>query len=180
MIISIYNKKGGVGKTSLSFSLAKDLNYFLISNDDSVIEKVYENKAKIIQEPKLIKNCVYDSNILHIIKESDIVIIPLTSDLNSFKKTISTLEEIDTQKVVFVATRSEKEDFEDIKKYLTSKYDFPLFEIKNSRIWSKTFVKKMSALELKNENSINSYIYRNSINGYIDLLNYIKKQGKIK
>ena len=121
-----------------------------------------------------------DTNILHIIKESDIVIIPLTSDLNSFKKTISTLEEIDTQKVVFVATRSEKEDFEDIKKYLTSKYDFPLFEIKNSRIWSKTFVKKMSALELKNENSINSYIYRNSINGYIDLLNYIKKQGKIK
>jgi len=41
MIISIWSKKGGVGKTSLAFSLAKDLKMYLITNDDSLVEMVY-------------------------------------------------------------------------------------------------------------------------------------------
>lgn len=41
MIISVINKKGGVGKTPISFSLAKDLGYELQSNDNSVIETIY-------------------------------------------------------------------------------------------------------------------------------------------
>lgn len=47
MIISIINKKGGVGKTPISFSLAKDLGYYLQSNDNSVIESIYPDMAKI-------------------------------------------------------------------------------------------------------------------------------------
>ncbi|HED0543717.1 TPA: hypothetical protein R4K23_001781, partial [Campylobacter jejuni] len=48
MIISVVNKKGGVGKTPFSFSIAKDLEYFLQSNDNSIIEKIYPEKAKIL------------------------------------------------------------------------------------------------------------------------------------
>lgn len=35
MIISILNKKGGVGKTPFAFSIAKDLSLYLQSNDTS-------------------------------------------------------------------------------------------------------------------------------------------------
>lgn len=181
MVISIYNKKGGVGKTSLSFSLAKDLGYFLISNDDSVIEQVYPNKSKIMREPKLIKNCVYDfggfvdASALKILNISDWVIIPLTSDLNSFKNTVSSLNEIENKNIVFVAMRAEKSDFEEIENYLKDKFHHKIFEIKESRIWSKTFVQKMSVSDIKNENKINSYIYRNSIDGYENLIKFIKK-----
>ncbi|BEK13348.1 hypothetical protein B10927_17870 (plasmid) [Campylobacter jejuni] len=60
MIISVINKKGGVGKTPFAFSVAKDLEYFLQSNDNSIIEKIYPEKAKILPTPKKIDNCVYD------------------------------------------------------------------------------------------------------------------------
>ncbi|EAL5117011.1 hypothetical protein DPU37_07905 [Campylobacter coli] len=60
MIISVVNKKGGVGKTPFAFSVAKDLEYFLQSNDNSIIEKIYPEKAKILPTPKKIDNCVYD------------------------------------------------------------------------------------------------------------------------
>ena len=32
-VITFFNKKGGTGKTSLSYSVAKDLDYPLLSND---------------------------------------------------------------------------------------------------------------------------------------------------
>ncbi|WP_264828631.1 hypothetical protein [Helicobacter suis] len=54
MIISVINKKGGVGKTAFSFSIAKDFGLFLQSNDNSLIEQLYQGKAKISAYPKLI------------------------------------------------------------------------------------------------------------------------------
>jgi cellulose biosynthesis protein BcsQ len=180
MRISVINKKGGVGKTSLAYSIAKDLGLFLISNDDSVIELAYPNMSKIMKEPKLIKDVVYDfggfvdTGVLEIINKSDIVIIPLTSDLNSVKKTASLIKELDTKKIILVANRAEKTDFEEIEKYFKSHYKFPIFEIKNSRIWKKTFEEKMSVTEIKNESKMKQYIYRNSITGYEELIKKIK------
>jgi len=180
MVISVINKKGGVGKTSLAFSLAKDLEYYLISNDDSVIELIYKDMAKIMKEPRLVKNTVYDfggfvdAGVMNVLNNSDYILIPLTSDLNSVKKTNSLLSELDIKKVILVANRAEKEDFREIEEYFKEHYNFPIFEIKNSRIWKKTFEFKKSVSEIKNFTKLNSYIYRNSINGYEQLLNYIK------
>ena len=57
MIVTFFNKKGGVGKTTLAFNVAKDLDFFLLSNDDSVIESIYPNKAKIMSNIKLLGVC---------------------------------------------------------------------------------------------------------------------------
>ncbi|EAL6695120.1 hypothetical protein OL255_002013, partial [Campylobacter coli] len=100
MIISVVNKKGGVGKTPFAFSIAKDLEYFLQSNDNSIIEKIYPEKAKILPTPKKIDNCVYDfggfveKGVLDIIKESNKIIVPCTSNYNSLLRTLETLNEI--------------------------------------------------------------------------------------
>ena len=51
----------------------------------------------------------------------------------------------------------------------------PFFEVKNSRIWAKTLKKRKSVSEIKNESKSNSYVYKNSINGYEDLLKYLKQ-----
>lgn len=61
MIISILNKKGGVGNPPpFAFSITKDLSLYLQSNDTSCIEQIYPNYAVITDSPKLIDNCVYD------------------------------------------------------------------------------------------------------------------------
>ena len=72
--ISILNKKGGVGKTPLAITLAKDLEYYLITNDDSVVEEAYAKYSKIQKEPVLMNECVYDfggfvnDSMLHVIE----------------------------------------------------------------------------------------------------------------
>jgi cellulose biosynthesis protein BcsQ len=133
-----------------------------------------------MNQPKLIENTVYDfggfvdDGVINILNNSDYIIIPLTSDLNSFKKTVSLLREIDNQNIIIVANRAEKTDFEEINNYFKGHFDFPIIEIKNSRIWVKTFKEKKSVYEIRELNRANKYIYRNSINGYLELLTKIK------
>ena len=100
MKISVINKKGGVGKTPLAFSIAKDLGLFLQSNDNSCIEKIYPNMAKIKETVANIDNCVFDfggfvsHGVIEIIKNSNWVIIPCLPDYNSLLRTAETIKEI--------------------------------------------------------------------------------------
>ena len=98
MIISIINKKGGVGKTSFGFSIAKDLELYLQSNDASIIESIYPNMSKISAQPKLIDNCVYDfggfvsAGVLD--TKSDFIIMPYTALYNSILRMSETINEL--------------------------------------------------------------------------------------
>jgi len=125
--ITFLNKKGGVGKTSLAFSVAKDLGFFLISNDDSVIESLYPNKARIMEKVKYIADAdiVYDlggfvdKNAIEIIKNSNIIFIPTLLDINSIKRTINTVAEIKkfNQEIVLIVNNYIPND---LKKYHTA------------------------------------------------------------
>lgn len=104
MIISLINKKGDVGKTSFAFSIAKDLDMYLQSNDASIIETIYPNMAKVLEKPRLIENCVYDfggfasSGVLEIAKNSDYIITPCAPLYNAVLRTIETINELKNSK----------------------------------------------------------------------------------
>ena len=59
-IISIASTKGGVGKTSLAFSLAKDLGYRYATNDMSVVLNKYKNARYYPNKIPLHPDTVYD------------------------------------------------------------------------------------------------------------------------
>ena len=184
MRITVWSKKGGVGKTSLAYNIARDLNYFLLSNDDSIIEIAYPDKSKIMKQPRIIDNCVYDlggfvdNNIKNILNESYLIIIPILNDLNSFKKTLLTLEDIDIKKTIIVANKATKEDFKEIEDFFKKK-NLRVFEIPESRIFKKSFSEKNSINEIVNKSKFNKYTYRNISKKYNELLNFIKSFHKI-
>ena len=185
MVVSVINKKGGVGKTPFAFSIAKDLNLFLQSNDNSIIEKIYPQKAKILPTPKLIDNCVYDfggfveKGILEILQDSDCIIVPCTSNYNALLRTLETLNEIKecSKKIGILVTdyRDEKEK-QLICETLESNFtDLNLFFFKFSKIIENSMSSGASFTELYNENNLTRLSYTNFVNEYQRLLNFIKE-----
>ncbi len=184
MVLSIINKKGGVGKTPISFSLAKDLGYYLQSNDNSVIESIYPDMAKITKTPSLLDNCVYDfggfteSGVLSIIKASDAVLIPCSIDYNSILRTVETIEEIQPYaKALFViVTKTEKiEDFEAVKDAICQHFEgIEFFELRLSKVFKNAIETGLSVTELYNESPLSKNAYKTVYNQYLNVLNMFK------
>lgn len=188
MIISIINKKGGVGKTPFAFSIAKDLDMFLQSNDNSIIESIYPNKSKISKQPSLLDNCVYDfggfveKGIVNILKESDFIIIPCTELYNSILRSIETINEIkaiNKNITLLVTAYKDEKGKEIIKDTITNNtlsLDFYFF--KYSKIIDNAMINALSFTELYNETPLSKKAYKNFFDEYSKLLNTIKNKGR--
>ena len=185
MKIVFWNKKGGVGKTSLAYNVARDLGYFLQSNDDSIIEIAYEGKAKITSNIKVLDNCVYDlggfvdNQANKVIESADLIVIPTVYDLNALRRTLSTIKDVyhinKNAKVVIVANNLEsKTKQEDLAKITDTFKDYKVLEMPHSRIFQNA-IKQGSSVNEITESKINAYRYRNALKAYKKLLTYIKK-----
>ncbi|HIP19671.1 MAG TPA: hypothetical protein EYG70_00940 [Sulfurimonas sp.] len=184
MRISIITLDGGAGKTAIAFALAKDLDYFLISNDDSVIEKAYAGSAKIMKQPKIIDDVVYDfggfvdTGVLDVIKASDLVIVPCINDLNSKMKAIKTINQLKAHNSNFlvVATRLEGDkDFDEVKEALQNVFsDMPVIALRKTKLFKNALEFGQSPLELEAESKQIAYTQRNILAEYKALLKYVK------
>lgn len=186
MKIVFWNKKGGVGKTTLAYTIARDLGYYLLSNDDSIIEIAYPGKAKIIEKLPLIKDDVIydlggfvDMESKDVISAADLIVIPTTADLNAIKRTASTISDVKhvnpSAKILLVANRAKGEEFTELEKHFS---DYRVIEIPESRIFEKALKRKSSVEEIGRENKFFAYTYRKVLAAYEELINTIKKETK--
>ena len=183
MRVSVITTDGGAGKTALSFALAKELNYYLLSNDDSVIEAVYKDMAQITKKLPIIEDVVYDfggfvdAGVLYIIKHSDIVIVPCINDLNSKMKAIKTINELKkyTNRFLVVATRLEtQQDFKEIKSDIQEQFqDIEVLPLRKTKMLKNGLEYGMSPLELIAESKQIAYAGRNFIPEYKEILKYV-------
>lgn len=188
MKIAVINLKGGVGKTPLAFSIAKDLGFYYQSNDNSLVAKIYPEMARISAKLEIIDDCVYDfggfvdHQILAIIKECDFVIVPCIPDWNSIYRTHDTLSQIAEYAVgriiVVCSALENKADLEMIGRYLIENKVVPVeyFYLKFSKIFKNSIGSGKSFLELYNENGLSKNQYGSFIAQYIDILKYIKQK----
>ena len=183
--IAIITLDGGAGKTAVAFALAKDLDYYLISNDDSVIERAYEGRAKIMQQPKVIDEVVYDfggfvdAGVIDVIKACDLVIVPCINDLNSKMKAIKTIKQLQAHNNSFlvVATRMEdKNDLQDVTESINKVFtDIPVLPLRKTKLFKNALEFGQSPLELEAESKLIAYQQRNILSEYKELLNFVKE-----
>jgi CO dehydrogenase nickel-insertion accessory protein CooC1 len=188
MKIAVITTDGGAGKTAIAFALAKELDYYLISNDDSVIELAYPEMAKITNQPKIIDDTVYDfggfvdAGVIDIIKTCDIVIVPCINDLNSKMKAIKTIQQLQNynKRFLVVATRVENnQDYNEIETAIQEKFkNILVLPLRKTKVLKNGLEYGNSPLELVADSKQVAYAGRNFIPEYKEVLRYILNDDK--
>ncbi len=185
--VAIATLDGGAGKTALAFALAKELDFYLISNDDSVIEMAYPKMAKIMKNPKIIDDVIYDfggfadAGVIDIIKHCDIVIVPCINDLNSKMKAIKTIKELSqyNDNFLVVATRLETAtdknkiniDFKEVKEAIHKEFkNIPVLPLRKTKMLKNALEFGNSPLELVAESKKVAWDGRAFIPEYKEIL----------
>jgi len=165
-MVAIYSSKGGVGKTSLAFSLAQDLNLGIITNDRCATYGVLKEKVKYIEGAMPAANALYDLGgfttgyVLDVLNEADAVIIPVTPDFNALQRAVEIIDEIGESKVLVVANMLEsKEDYIFIKSSL-QKTNVSIAPLKRSKLISNSLLTGLNVRELYEESGLSRYTYR--------------------
>jgi len=187
-IISILNKKGGVGKTPIAYALARELETYLATNEASIIEAFYKDYMIIAPADKLpiVENqkMIYDfggfvsSGVLRIVEKSNLVLVPTNNEYDALKKTIETINEIEkiNQNIIIVATRTEGKDYEEIKKNLD--FSYPILELKKTKLFSYLTASGKSIDDIYSENALNKSVYASILSQWNDLLSHITEYIK--
>jgi len=192
LIITIYNFKGGVGKTSIALNFALTAEYGIITNDVySPLESVLSEKQYIKVEPdedfpdipkKL--NIIYDlgghidKRAIKIIKKSDYILIPTLSDFLSLKVTINAILEIEiyNNKIIIIGNGTHKSEIKHIKKVIRDcKFNYPLFELKKSKAFINIFREQKSIGKMTKEGGLKAYHYKVINEQFDKLIKYIEE-----
>lgn len=155
-----YQTKGGVGKTTLAYSLAKYLNYKFITNDSSTaIIKL--NGTIFSKDIPIRDNTIYDFGgfkseyIENILNQIDLIIIPVINDANSVFRALEALKKVQNKKHILVANMIENDkDLLDIKKVIF--YHYPKTEIVSIR---------------------KTKLFKNAMEENLNIIDYIKKSN---
>ena len=191
MRIAFFNTKGGTGKTTLAFNVAKDLNMFLITNDGSTLENIYHNKVKIVKELEVYDdskvNIVYDlgnylfSDVTKVLEYSHIVVIPTTLDPDAITKTIRTVQKIESYcgKIIIVVNRTESQTISK-SHYIESiaqlkKLGKELFMLRKSELMPNSMFQGETILEQISTNPLTKRSATNFVMEYQNILYSIQK-----
>lgn len=180
MIITVYSPKGGVGKSPISALIAKELDYKILTNDDSINED-YLSELVEFQEKINIKgrdNIVIDlggwidANTLSILKASDVVLVPFNSKPNAIKRTIALINDLKKvgidYNLIFTMYETPLEFEKTIEKFkledIEVDYKFP-----KTKLLDTLIEKNLKLCDIKKDKTLNNW-YKNHLAIFKELI----------
>jgi MinD superfamily P-loop ATPase len=193
MRITIFNLKGGQGKSSIALNLALSLSFDVISNDKiTKLEKILpeDNFMKIEKDqdfPDIIENLniVYDlggwidERVVKPIKESDLVIVPMINTEMNNEVSINSINQVKqyNENIMLIVNKSKKGDFEFMRDGMIKTYfpddNFPIFEIMDTTAFEQMIKRKMAIKDIVDIDPLLKYNYRKVNGQFNEIINFI-------
>jgi len=194
MKITIFNLKGGQGKTTISLSLSLLYKFLIVTNDEySPIDKVLpkghvKHLTKTDPLPSVPDNVnlIYDfggypdSRLIGAVQKSNLVIIPIIYESPlDMQTTIKTIKEIEqhNKNILIIVNKTQKDDLEKSQEVLNKFFSYPILEIKKSTAFVKMVEKKKSIKDLMNDSYLFSYHYKAPLKQVEAIKQFIEKSA---
>jgi len=196
MIVTVYNFKGGVGKTSISINISLTMGWKVLTNDyytplEAVLPKSRYQKYEPMEEIPPYEgheNVIFDFGgqvdfrILPVLAQSDFVIIPVIGELMDLNVTFGALEAIRevNDRIIIVVNRTEGNEWQFAKAQIQEQYSYPIFEIKKSRAIIDMYKEKKSIQTMVSEGGLRKFNYAGVAAQFQRIIRYLVTNRQAK
>lgn len=162
--ITIFNAKGGVGKTAITAGLSLSYGFGIVTNDQAtVLSEIFKKRLLILSSgnklPKFHPETplvfdfggFMDKRILQAIKLSEVILIPVLPYQENLRMTLDLIHEIRAmnRNIIVIVNNTVKNDFARVRDSIAGHFiELRILELKRSSLFRRMIEEKKSPGEL--------------------------------